>query len=30
VPVTFWVSKTSPRVVKMGFAGAPMAFELVK
>lgn len=30
VPVTFWVAKTSPRVVKMGFAGAPMAFELVK
>jgi Protein of unknown function (DUF3108) len=30
VPVTFWVSKTEPRVVKMGFAGAPMAFELVK
>ncbi|MBL8981644.1 MAG: DUF3108 domain-containing protein [Gemmatimonadetes bacterium] len=30
VPVTFWVSRTAPRVVKMGFAGAPMAFELVK
>lgn len=30
VPVTFWVSRTDPRVVKMGFAGAPMAFELVK
>ena len=30
VPVTFWVSRSTPRVVKMGFAGAPMAFELVK
>jgi hypothetical protein len=30
VPVTFWVSRADPRVVKMGFAGAPMAFELVK
>ncbi len=30
VPVIFWISKTSPRVVKLGFAGAPMAFELVK
>ncbi|MGQ0649040.1 MAG: DUF3108 domain-containing protein [Gemmatimonadaceae bacterium] len=30
VPVTFWVSKQDPRVVKLGFAGAPMSFELVK
>lgn len=30
VPVTFWVSKAAPRVVKMGIAGAPMSFELVK
>jgi hypothetical protein len=30
VPVTFWVSRATPRVVKMGFAGAPMGFELVK
>jgi hypothetical protein len=30
VPVQFWVSKAQPRVVKLGFGGAPMAFELVK
>ncbi len=30
VPVTFWVSLTEPRVVKLGFTGAPMSFELVK
>lgn len=30
IPVTFWIAKAVPRVVKLGFAGAPMAFELVK
>jgi hypothetical protein len=30
VPVTFWVAKQVPRVVKLGFAGAPMSFELTK
>ncbi len=30
VPVTFWISKETPKVVKLGFAGAPMSFELVK
>jgi hypothetical protein len=30
VPVTFWVSKADPRVVKMAITGAPMSFELVK
>ena len=30
VPVQFWVTRKSPRVVKLGFAGAPMSFELVK
>lgn len=30
VPVQFWVSKAQPRVVKLGFGAAPMAFELVK
>lgn len=30
VLVNFWVSKAQPRVVKLGFGGAPMSFELVK
>jgi hypothetical protein len=30
VPVSFWVSKKDPRVVKLGFAGAPLSFELVR
>lgn len=29
-PVTFWVGRSDPRVLKLGFAGAPMSFELVK
>lgn len=30
VPVTFWVGRTPRRVVKLGFAGAPMTFELAR